>query len=272
MSGGRRRDREREGRCTGLEQTGGSDAARACPTIRAAGPRGTPTGSRTTAELHNARGTTTAAAPKRASRREADASYGARPNFGAQFRPSKVSNFGVYADLGDGSGSLGSASDAHAACGTRADDVEVRPAVQWVPEWVPTKIAGIRTGSGDSNRLALQNFTSRRWDSNPRRPAWEGGRKTRPDRTTRQFASNNAMLGGTLAKHFEWISASNGSENGFQQPSLSRFSRSSRDRRPPLDAMERASQSMQRRRHQRRHRPRRSGDQRPRGGFPAWRR
>jgi hypothetical protein len=35
---------------------------------------------------------------------------------------------------------------------------------------------------------------SGRWDSNPRRPAWEGGRKTSADRTTRQVAGANAMF------------------------------------------------------------------------------
>ena len=56
--------------------------------------------------------------------------------------------------------------------------------------------------------------TSGRWDSNPPRPAWEEGRKTRRDLSTRQFPSEDVMPGALGAKRFALNSVSNRSGMG----------------------------------------------------------
>ena len=66
----------------------------------------------------------------------------------------------------------------------------------------------------------LPELKSGRPDSNRRRPAWEGGRKTTGELSTRQFPSENAMLAALCRKHFTRNSASNASRNG-SRPSTS---------------------------------------------------
>jgi hypothetical protein len=83
------------------------------------------------------------------------------------------------------------------------------------PERVPRKNRQDPLGSRRVQRIGISRLRkSGRWDSNPRRPAWEGGRKTSAEWTTRQFSSEDAMLGATFARHFPPILASNGSRNG----------------------------------------------------------
>ena len=63
------------------------------------------------------------------------------------------------------------------------------------PNGSQEKIAGTRSDPDDCNRLEPSRLQkSGRWDSNPRRPAWEGGGKTSAECSTRQFSSEDAML------------------------------------------------------------------------------
>ena len=96
---------------------------------------------------------------------------------------------------------------------------------EWVPEWVPRKN---RRDPLESRRLQLVPVSelpkSGRWDSNPRRPAWEGGGKTSAECSTRQFSSEDATLGATFAMHFSPNSAPNGSRNGSHVATYQRSS------------------------------------------------
>ena len=86
---------------------------------------------------------------------------------------------------------------------------------QRVPERVPRKSRRDPLGF---RRLQLVRISelpkSGRWDSNPRRPAWEGGGKTSADCSTRQISSEDAMLTMRVANPFVQNSASNGSGKG----------------------------------------------------------
>ena len=88
---------------------------------------------------------------------------------------------------------------------------------RWAPCLRPKtrRAATASLGGHRSQCIVRQPPTeSGRWDSNPRRPAWEGGGKTSAECSTRQFSSEDAMLGATFARHFSPNSASNGSRNG----------------------------------------------------------
>lgn len=81
------------------------------------------------------------------------------------------------------------------------------PALSPTRKQRPTAAGGCLRKYHSHNQLSK----SGRWHSNKRRPAWEGGRKTRADWTTRQFPSENAMLDAPVAKESALIRGSNGS-------------------------------------------------------------
>ena len=77
------------------------------------------------------------------------------------------------------------------------------------------KVARTGFGSRRLNPVGTSRLPkSGRWDSNRRRPAWEGGRKTRVECTTRQFSSADAMLTIRAANPLPQNSTSSGSRNG----------------------------------------------------------
>jgi hypothetical protein len=67
-------------------------------------------------------------------------------------------------------------------------------------------------------RCPTRAYESGRWDSNPRRPAWEGGGRPRTERSSRQLSSEDVMFGEVDAEGVEPNSVRNGSQNGSQAP------------------------------------------------------